>query len=286
MLSIILPVYNEEKAVEETIKEIKEVMHTTKQDYEIIAVNDGSTDSTSDILKTVKDITLITNPYNLGYGASIKKGIKACKGDWILITDSDGTYPIKDIPRLLEHKKDYDMVVGARKGKDVNIPLLRRPAKMIISMLANFTSARKIPDLNSGFRIFKKSVALEFFNLFPSGFSFTSTITLAALSNDYSVKYVTIEYYKRKGKSSISPVKDFIGFITLILRMVVYFKPIKLFTLLALILALAGVGILVYSKLYLDRLLDITFIITILSALQIFLIGLIADLIVRKREVK
>lgn len=280
-LSIILPVYNEQNAVRSTIEHVKKVMG--RRSYEIIAVNDGSRDNSAQILKSIKGITVINNPYNLGYGASLKRGILASTGQWILITDADGTYPIQDIPKLLEHTDTYDMVVGSRTGKNVSIPLLRKPAKFIIGSLANILAGRYIPDVNSGFRVFKRELALRFFHLFPQRFSFTITITLAALTNEYTVKYVPVNYYSRVGSSSIHPVKDFIGFITLIVRMMTLFKPMLVFSLLSAFLALSAIAIFIYSLLVLDRILDVTIVIIIISALQIFIFGMLAEIVARER---
>nr|MBI4156726.1 glycosyltransferase family 2 protein [Candidatus Woesearchaeota archaeon] len=280
-ISIVIPAYNEQDSIAKTIQEIKEVLSKSKNKYEIITVNDGSKDNTSEILKSIKNIIIINHPYNKGYGASIKTGIKNSKYDWILITDSDNTYPIKDIPKLISYIENYDMIIGARK-KD-NIPILRKPAKAFLSLLANFLTNRKIPDLNSGFRIFKKDLALRFFNIFPSGFSFTTTITLAALTNEYNVKFVPIDYYKRQGRSKIKP-KEFINFFVLILRIITYFEPIKIFSLISLILFFIATIIFIYTAYFIHRIADITVIVILLASIQIFLFGLIADMIARKRS--
>ena len=281
LISIVVPVFNEEGAVASTMKQLKEVMDKSGYDYEIIAVNDGSKDKSLEILKNIKGINVISHPYNLGYSASLKDGIKHAKGNYILITDADGTYPIREIPNLLKHIDKYDMVVGNRKNE--NIPLLRRPAKFIIAKLGNFVSGKKIPDINCGLRIFRKDIALRFWNLFPSGFSFTITITLACLTNEYTVKYVPISYFKRKGKSTIHPIKDFINFINLIARIATYFNPFKVFFSVSILLFIMGFLIFFYTF-YRGRIADITVIVILLSSLQIFLIGLVADLIVKNRK--
>ena len=283
MISIIVPAYNEEKAISETIKEIKKAMDY--YEYEIIVINDCSKDKTGAILTEVKGIRVINHPYNLGYGSSIKSGIKIAKGDWIFITDADGTYPIRDMPKLIPYIKNYDMVVGSRTKKQVRIPLLRKPAKILLNILARFLTGKKIPDLNSGLRIFKKSIALEFFHLFPSKFSFTTTITLACLTNDYTVKYIPIEYYKRKGKSSIKAV-DFVNFLTLITRIITYFKPFKVFFLFSAILFFIAILVFLYTGIVLNKIMDITVIVLLIASLQIFLWGLIAELIVKTKERK
>ena len=278
--SVLVPVYNEEQALEETLKIIKEVMNTLNNLNEIIAINDGSKDRSFSVLSKISDISVINNPYNLGYGASLKKGLLQAKGKYIIITDADGTYPFTAIPQMVSFLKEYDMVVGARK-QTKNIPLMRRPAKAMLSFLANILAGRKIPDLNSGLRVFKKDMALQFMNLYPNGFSFTTTITLAAMTNGFTVKYIPIPYFKRKGKSSISPARDFIGFILLIVRIMTYFDPLKFFLLPGLFLMLAGFGYGVFQYIVIDNLAELP-IILILAGLQLCFLGLLADL-VKKR---
>ncbi|MFC1690542.1 glycosyltransferase family 2 protein [Nanoarchaeota archaeon] len=279
-ISVIVPVYNEEKAVQQTISNIKKILDKTNNKYEIIAVNDGSTDKSLKILNKISQIKVLNNQENKGYGASLKKGIHASKGKWILIIDADGTYPTKSIPDLLKHTRDYDMVVGSRTGKNVKVPFLRRPAKFILGALANFLTSKKIPDLNSGLRIFKRIIAEEFMHLFPEGFSFTTTITLASLTSGYDVKYVPIDYRKRIGKSSISPF-HFFEFTSLILRMVMYFKPLKFFLVPGLLFFILGMGYFIYQAFWFSNISDLS-IIFILGGMQICFIGLIADLIVKK----
>ena len=143
LISVVVPVFNEEMAVASTMKQLKEVMDKSGYDYEIIAVNDGSKDKSLEILKNIKGINVISHPYNLGYSASLKDGIKHAKGNYILITDADGTYPIREIPNLLKHIDKYDMVVGNRKND--NVPLLRKPAKFIEWLLFISIPAQQTP---------------------------------------------------------------------------------------------------------------------------------------------
>ncbi|MBI4438418.1 glycosyltransferase family 2 protein [Candidatus Woesearchaeota archaeon] len=279
MITVLIPIYNEEKSIAATIERIKKTLQKTR--HEIIAINDGSTDKTAEILQGIQGIRTITHPYNLGYGAALKTGLKNAKHDWILITDADGTYPIESIPLLLEHHDRYDMVVGARSGK--NVPTMRKPAKLILGLMANILTGRKIPDLNSGFRLFRKDMALQFMNLYPNGFSFTITITLAALTNSHTVKYIPIEYHKREGKSAINPVRDFIGFMTLILRIMVYFDPLKFFLFPAFITMSLATGLGLYQYLFEGHVTQFPFI-ALLAGLQILLLGLLAELIVKRSK--
>ena len=278
--SVVIPVYNEERALTETLDRVKKVM--MPYDSEIIAVNDGSKDKSGEILKKTKGINVIHHPYNLGYGASLKDGIKQAKGEYIIITDSDGTYPIEDIPKLIKLSRHFDMVVGARTGKHVHDVALRKPAKWILKKFAKFLTGRNVPDINSGLRIFKKDMAMEFFHVCPSGFSFTTTITLAALTNSYTVKYVPINYFKRKGKSSIRP-SDFYNFMVLMIRVIIHFKPLKFFLFPGITLLLLSFLHLIYRLIRFADVSDLS-IILFVGGLQIIFIGIIADLIVKHRK--
>lgn len=281
-ISVVLPIYNEEKTIATVINTIKQVMENQNYEYEIIAVNDCSTDKTELILNSISNINVLNHPFNKGYGSALKTGITAAKGDYILMMDADGTYLAEEIPFLLKYMDKYDMVVGARTGKNVKIPISRRPAKYILNTIANLLTGKKIPDINSGFRLFKKELALKFFYLFPPGFSFTTTITMAAVTNDYNVKYVQINYLKRKGKSTLKP-KEFFNFITLIFRLVTYFEPLKIFLPTGIFLFLAGVIYAIYQFITTHNLAQLP-IILILASLQILFMGLIADIIVKQRK--
>jgi len=282
-VSVIIPVFNEEKSVGKVLDEVKRVMKKTRKRFEIIAVDDGSKDASAEIIKKKKGVKLIQHLTNKGYGAALKTGIKASKGKYILIVDSDGTYPIQRIQDLVKLCGKYDMVVGARTGRHVYVPFLRRPAKWFLNKLANYLTGMKIPDLNSGMRIFRKEIAERFFNLFPDGFSFTTTITIASLTSNYNVKFIPIDYYRRKGKSSVHPIKDFTNFVYLIIRLVTYFKPLNVFLPISAILFVAG-----FLKAMRDFILLNRFgagaVMTILAAIQIAFLGLIADLIIKRTK--
>jgi hypothetical protein len=171
------------------------------------------------------------------------------------------------------------MVVGARTGKNVKIPLIRKPAKWFINKLANYLSGMKIPDLNSGLRIMKKSDIERFFHFLPSGFSFTTTITLALLVNNYPVKYFPITYAKREGKSKIRPIKDTLNFIQLIIRTILYFNPLKVFVPLSISLVILALLLLAGSWFYLGKIMDVTFGVIVMTSVMVLAIGLLADLI-------
>jgi len=277
MLSIIIPVYNEEKVIKQIIENLKK----QNLDCEIIVVNDASTDKSKKILENINGIKLINHEHNKGYGASLKTGIKESKNEWILIIDADGTYPAESISKIVKHINKYDMVIGARKKYR---PFYGKPAKWFLNKFASYLTESKVLDLNSGLRMFKKQIVLDFWNLFPQRFSFTSTLTMICLTNNYKVKNIKINYFKRKGKSKLKPINSFKKFFGLIIKLALYFKPLKVFIPLSLILFLVGIIIFFYSLFFTPRVLDTTTAIFIISSIQVLAIGMLADLIVKNTK--
>ncbi|MBE9125819.1 MULTISPECIES: glycosyltransferase family 2 protein [unclassified Coleofasciculus] len=227
--SLVLPVYNEEKGIEPTLEHLQENLKLISSEYEIIAVNDGSTDNTGEILRSRSDIRVIEHRRNRGYGAALKTGIRQANYPLIVITDADGTYPNEMIPYLASLTSNADMVVGARIGANVRYSNLRKIPKWFLIRFAEWITRSRIPDLNSGLRVFHKNVVERFLNILPDTFSFTTTITVAMLTNGYVVHYEPIDFHHRQGKSKIKPIRDTLRFIQLILRTGVYFAPLRVF---------------------------------------------------------
>lgn len=272
-ISIIIPVFNEERLVANVIEEIKSVVKGQK--YEIIAVNDGSTDNSLNILKKIKGIKVIEHPYKKGYGASIKTGVRAAKGNWILTIDADGQHNAVEIPRLLKEIGKYDLIVGARSKKDMSF--LRNIPKVFITLLANYIVNAKIADLNSGLRVARKSVIERFMHLLPNGYSLSTTLTLACFKSSYNVKYVPIKTQKRKsGKSKIRPIEDTVRFIVLVLRMCMLFNPLKIFLPITFLLSILSLYFLSLDLFSYYSISDVT-ILTVILTMLIFFFGLIAD---------
>jgi uncharacterized membrane protein YbhN (UPF0104 family) len=222
-LSVVIPAYNEQEAITAEIEAVDDVLKGTGRDYEIIVVDDGSTDETASRAGGC-GAKVVQLGRNQGYGAALKAGIARARFDWILIIDADLTYPASAIPSLLERIPQCDMVVGARVQKGAAIPPVRRPGKWFLRHYASYSVGQSVPDLNSGMRLMRKSVVDKFLHLLPSGFSFTSTITLSMLANGYKVHYEPIAYYKRVGRSKIRPT-DFFRIFALISRLMMLFNP-------------------------------------------------------------
>lgn len=272
-LSVVIPAMNEAEGIGATLSEIRTALADAKIAHELIVVDDGSTDGTGEQARR-GGARVIRSERNRGYGASLKRGIAAASADWIVIIDADGTYPAEAIPRLIERRGDADMVVGARTGADVHIPWERRPAKRILKALAEYLSGIEIPDLNSGLRLFRRDDARALDNILPSGFSFTTTITLAFACRDREIRYVPIDYRKRRGTSKIR-ARHFNQFLVLIVRLVVLFNPLRVFGPLAVLLFFAGAAKTAWD-IWIGNLSE-SAVMAILAGIVILCVGLLAD---------
>ena len=282
-LSIIIPAFNEEKGIIPTIQGIQGAMVESAIPFELIVVDDGSIDSTAEIINSLPGVKLLRNIHNRGYGTSLKRGIRAATYDNIAITDADGTYPGDRIPELASLlTDDVDMVVGWRKGFSAKIPLVRRPAKWVIKRIAESLAGYSIPDLNSGLRIFRKQTVLDNEHVLPAGFSFTTTITLLIASGGGCILYEPISYSHRSGQSKFHPIKDTWGMITLIVRSILLFNPLRFFVPIAMLSFLCAIIVLIVSLLWMERIPDGTITILTVTGFQILVMGLLADLINRR----
>ncbi|MGI6419566.1 MAG: glycosyltransferase family 2 protein [Thermoguttaceae bacterium] len=244
-LTVLLPTYNEELAIEPVLDEIVAALSGQSIRYEILVVDDASTDATAELAERYAAdcwqcrIRVIRCPENRGAGAARKVGIRAAQGELVVMLDADGTYPAECIPELLKHFPAYDQVNGARTSEQGTLPWLRVPAKWFIRKLACYLTGQSIPDLNTGLKAFKRQAMLPWLWVVPDGFSCVTTMTLAFLTNGYAVKYVPIPYRTRIGRSKFHPVKDTAAYLSTVLRMVLYFRPLKVFLpLSALVIAL------------------------------------------------
>ena len=282
-VTIVVPAYNEEHGIRPVVEKLRDAMTDFPYEFEILVVDDGSRDRTAERARET-GVRVVQHRQNRGYGEALKTGIRHARFERIAIIDADGSYPPQEIPRLAMLLDDAEMVVGARTGPNAAIPLIRRPAKKALTLLASYLTGVKIPDLNSGLRLFRRSLAIEFFDLLPSKFSFTTTITLAALNSGYLVEYVEVDYYARTGKSKIRPIQDTFNFTMLILRMTLIFRPLKVFLPLTAILLALGVGIFAVGWFVFGKIFDNTALLFLFAAFQCFTIGMLADVVNVRRS--
>ena len=284
--SLVVPCYNEADAIESTVAELRDKLGN-RDNYELIIVNDGSNDGSAELLEklaaTDSGLRVLSHSRNRGYGAALKTGIIHAASEWIVITDADCTYPNERIPELVERAQDVDMVVGARTGKNVTYSKIRAIPKVFLKRFASWIAATDIPDINSGLRVFRKSVAQRYFNILPNSFSFTLTITLAMTTNFHRVVYVPIDYSERVGDSKIRPIRDTLKFFQLIFRTGTYFAPLRVFFPFILVLGTAFLASLCYDLFILRNLTDKT-VLLLLFTMNTGMFALLADMIDKRSQ--
>ena len=283
-ISLVIPCFNERNAIERTIDEINFLLGKTL--YEIVVVDDGSFDGTYEILKNRKDIKLVRNPYNKGYGFSIKKGIMAASGEIIAVTDADGTYPIEAILLMVKKLEDgYDIVIGKRENLKDFDPFIKKLSRIMFKQIAQFVAGEKILDVNSGLRVFRRNAILKYMVNTSSGFSFSLSTTLIFILEGLSVYYHPIEYRPRIGKSKVKYLRDILRSAQILTETITLYNPIKIFMLISAlisILSFIALVIPVFSDALSSSFGIITFFILQGVALYTFSLGLIA-LLLKKR---
>jgi len=281
--AIIIPVYNEENAIAKTYDRVRQTTDKINDfDFDLVFVNDGSTDSTKQILAGLDGATIIDHDHNRGYGAALRTGLEFTDHEWVIILDADGTYPIEDLKDITSGAaQGFDMVIGARQGEGIRVNPMKRIARWILRKVVHVLTGVMVPDLNSGMRIFRRNLYQEFKHLLPMGFSFTTTITVASLYSGYRIQFVPIKYFTRIGKSSIKPVQDFLGFMMLIIRLASYFEPLRFFVPLAVFVFTVGFLKGFQDFIYLNRIGNLS-VIMMLSSLQVLITGILCDVLVRR----
>lgn len=280
MISIVIPALNEQDEIGRTIARLRQVMSNGAiGPYEVVVVDDGSSDETAARAEAA-GARVLRHPHNIGYGRSLKDGIRAAHYDTIIINDADGTYPIEAIPDLLaRYNQGYDMVVGARSGKHYRESLIKMPLRRVLRFLVEFTAGRSIPDINSGLRVFQRSSVLEYFDHLCDTFSFTTSMTLAYMMTGKFVAYIPIEYHRRVGKSKVRLLRDSMKTLQYIVEAAIYYNPLKMFALLAcivLVSSLASFALALIAKLNVFFFVGVG---GIISSVIIFSLGLLAVLL-------
>lgn len=230
-ISIVIPAYNEEEGIKSVVDGVRAAVNG-KFDYEIIVVDDASQDKTAEIAET-SGARVVKNPINSGQGASVKNGIRAAMGDRIVLIDADGTYPAGKIPELVKKMDEgFDMVVGARGGKNYWRSGILTFARLAFKFIAEIAALKRIPDINSGLRALTRDKALPILDHCSNRFSFMTSTTLIFLLKGYKVAYVPIDYYARKGQSKVHYVRDALRTLKIIFKILFIYNPLRLILLL------------------------------------------------------
>lgn len=280
MVSIVIPAYNEEDAIGDTIRAIdRSVRSVEGNNFEIIVIDDGSKDRTGQEAAAA-GARVLRNTQNSGYGFSLKRGIFAARHDTIVITDGDATYPPEAIPDLVARfREGYDLIVGQRGGAHYRESAIKFPLRYIFKWMVEFTVGRRVQDVNSGLRVFSRRTIMPYLPRFSNKFSFTTSQTLAYMLMRKYVLYVPIAYHERIGKSKVRLFRDALGAMQMIVSAILYFNPLKLFLMTCLLTAACGIGASVFGW-WLDSLtLRIAGAVALPLTLVIAALGFVADVV-------
>lgn len=290
-VTVVLPCYNEQNHVVDELERITKAMDGSGLRYELLVIDDGSTDATLTVLRQAEPrfpaMRLLAFHRNGGSGTARRIGTQQARGRIVVWTDADLTYPNECIPELVEilaNDPTVDQVVGARTSEQGSHKLFRVPAKWLIRKVAEGLTGTKIPDLNSGLRAFRREVALPYLRLLPPGFSCVTTITMAFLHNQHDIRYVPIAYAKRAGSSKFHFITDAYRYLLQVLRMVMYFNPLKVLMPPALVLLMVGFGKAVYDLIAHPFRFANNTVMLVMTGIIVAAVALLADLIVRSRD--
>ena len=281
-ISIVLPAKNEAAALPAVLDRVREVMagRRSRESFEILVVDDGSDDGTGE-LAAQAGARVERHPYSMGNGAAVKTGIRAARGDTVVLMDADGQHPPEDLPLLLDALPGFAMVVGART-KGTGTGFHRGLANLVYNGLASYVVKRRVEDLTSGFRAIRTRDARRFLYLLPNTFSYPTTITLAFFRAGLPVRYVPIEARKRIGKSHIRIVRDGARFLLIITKIATMFSPLRVFLPMSALCFVAGAGWYAYTFWTMQRFTNASQLAFVLSIL-LFALALISEQIAALR---
>ena len=287
-LAVLVPCYNERQGITATVESLARGLDAAlgsrpaADTYEIVVIDDASTDGSLAAIESLHErlpvVRVVRHDRNAGYGAALKSGLRATRAEVVAMTDADGSYPDARLSELLRALGDAEMVVGSRASDDPNYPALRRVPKRVLTLWVSWLVGRRVPDINSGFRVFRRAAVTRFLPLLPDGFSFTTTVTIAALRNGLRVSWVPITTEPRRGRSKVRPIRDTLAFLQLILRTGIYFAPLRMLAPLVVLVTLATAVSILYDTLVLRNFTDKTLILLVFTT-SIGLFALLADML-------
>jgi len=274
--SVVIPAFNEA----DVIGDVVAALTRSAAWREILVVDDGSDDRTSAAAEAA-GARVIRHPYNKGNGASVKSGIRAAAGEYVLIIDADGQHPPEDAVRLVSRLGEFDLVVGAR-AHSTQATLARRLGNHLLNGLATYLTGRPIPDLTSGFRAASRKHLREFLHLLPARFSTPTTTTLAFVKAGYNVAFEPVEARARVGSSKIRLLRDGAKFFLIVLKVVTLFSPLRVFLPISAASFVVGLGYAVWTIATQSHVTNSS-VLLIMLGVVVFLMGLVSEQIAALR---
>lgn len=284
-VSIVIPAYNEVETINSVLDNVLSRIRSIPEiAWEIIVVDDGSTDRTAEVVAGKKDVKLVRHPLNRGYGMSLKTGITHAEGEYVLTMDSDGQHIDSEIPKLLNGAEEFDLTVGSRSA--TTSPAVRLPGKILLAILMQVLLWERIPDINSGMRTMRRKTIMKYFNVISNRFSFTMSSTIALMSEGHFIRFVPIESKPRDraGRSQVGLFSGFSAILTII-RVILIFHPLRLFLPLSLIFGCMWFISLVYDLMN-DNISDLSQMLLLLSLTSAFFGFLSEQLAHIRRELR
>jgi glycosyl transferase family 2 len=282
-VSLVIPAYNEAEAIAGVVRRAQEALALCVEDFEVIVVDDGSADRTAEFARRA-GARVISHPYNRGYGNSLKTGILAARHEYVVICDADESYPLNQLPRLLENSVAFDMVVGARQGVHFHGSWKKSIGRRLQLALVNFVTGTKVPDANSGFRLLRRSLAVRYFDFLCTGFSFTTSITIAMICEQYLVRFVKVSYHKRCGSSHVRYLRDSVRSLQIITHCILRYNPLKAFALCAMLPV--PVAVLMFLAAFVQPVMAIGGVIALCTSMLIGACGMMAYCANSRRDVR
>jgi glycosyltransferase involved in cell wall biosynthesis len=275
-LTVVIPAFNEAGAIRGVVEATRQTLKDLGVNHEVIVVDDASEDGTA-AEAAAAGARVLAHPANAGYGTAILTGASQARFDVMAILDADGSYPPEELAKLLPHARRFDMVIGQRTGEVFRGGLLKRRGRGAFARLARFVTGQSIPDVNSGMRVFHKRVLEDAAHIVCRGFSFSTTLTLSALTAGRFVKHVPITYLPRVGRSHVRYLRDTLRTAQILVQAAVFHNPTKTAVALASLPGAGGIILAGAAALAGSALLLATSVACLLTALLIFMLGLVMD---------
>ena len=226
-LSVVIPAYNETSRILPTLEKVLDFLRSRPESYEVVVVDDGSTDKTAELVEEVcrrsGAVRLLRNSVNSGKGVAVRKGMLNARGEYLLFTDADLSAPIADAELLLQPlERGYDVVIGSRGLKrewiGIHQPRFREAAGRLFNLFIRAITGLEFRDTQCGFKAFRRQAARAIFACQSTGgFGFDAEILYLARKFAYRTLEVPV-HWDHSAASKVNTLRDGFGMLFEVLR--------------------------------------------------------------------